>query len=432
MYPSLAPQILPGARPEAAPAPRRRFLFVSRPYAPGKVAGAAKSVQALAEGLQRRGHDVHVVRLTPRGEEAAFAAQARAEGFDAPDRPKIHFLPIRNIYWPYDLVPRGVAAKTVWHLIDLHNLRAQADFRRLLRQIRPDVVNTSVIDGFSPAIFATAKSTGARLVHTMRDYYLICKRAGMFRKGRNCEGLCGSCKAAAAVNRLNLRHVDLFLANSDFVAQTHRDHGAIRPDQPCHVQWNANDQPRRSAGRGLGETLVFGYIGRIAPYKGLDRLLEAVASPIAAARPWELHVAGSGEEGFLNGLKEKYGHLPNVKFLGWSAPQDFYEKIDVLVCPSTYNEPLPRVIYEGYAHGLPVIASAVGGNPEVVAEGETGLLYPAEDAAALARAMEGFLAMAPEDYAARSRAALAFSARFTPDAVIDAYERRIEELFADA
>lgn len=410
---------------------KRRFLFVSRPYAPGKVAGAAKSVQALAEGLQMRGHDVHVVRLVPSGQESKFTQIATDEGLLAPDRPKIHFLPIRNIYWPYDLSPHGALSKTIWHLIDLYNPRARADFRRLLEKIRPDVVNTSVIDGFSPAIFGVAKSTGAKLVHTMRDYYLICKRAGMFRNDKNCEGLCGSCKGAAAVNRINARHVDLFLANSDYVAQVHRDHHAFRPDQPCHVQWNVNDQPRAAQGRSIGEKVIFGYIGRIAPYKGLDRLLEAAMLPLASSRPWELWIAGTGSEAFMRSLQEKYGDAPNVRFLGWSTPQDFYSNIDVLVCPSTYHEPLPRVIYEGYAYGLPAIASAVGGNPEVVEDGKTGFLYPAEDPQALAARMEFFLDMSPEDYTAFSSAALAFCERFTPDAVVETYERRIEELLAD-
>lgn len=408
---------------------KRRFLFVIRTYAPGKVGGGAKSVQTLAEGLQQRGHDVHVARLTPVGREAEFAQAAQAAGMIGPGKPTLHFLPIRNIYWPYDLAPHGALAKAVWHLVDLYNFRARSDFGRLVAEIRPDVVNTSIIDGFSPSIFASAKRSGARLVHTMRDYYLVCKRSGMFKDGKNCEGLCSSCKGVAALNRVSMRHVDLFLSNSAYVAKVHRDNGAFRPGQDCFVQWNVNDQPRAARGRSAGEKLIFGYIGRVAPSKGLDRLLEAAAR-VASGRPWELRVAGSGDEAYTRMLHEKYGDAPNVRFIGWSAPQDFYDGIDVLICPSTYNEPLPRVIYEGYAYGLPVIASDIGGNPEVVEEGETGFLYPPENTAALAARMEAFLAMSLEDYAAFSRAALAFSEQFTPTAVLDTYERRIEELMA--
>ena len=63
----------------------------------------------------------------------------------------------------------------------------------------------------------------------MRDYYLVCQRSGMYRDGRNCEGLCKGCKAVAAVNRMSARHVDLFLSNSDYVAGVHRENGAFRP-----------------------------------------------------------------------------------------------------------------------------------------------------------------------------------------------------------
>ena len=409
---------------------KRRFLFVIRTYYPGQMGGAAKSVRTLAEELLRRGHDVHIARLVPKGRKAEFEQAARDAGMTGPGKPTLHFLPIRNIYWPYDLAPRSAFAKAVWHVIDLYNFRARSDFARLMAEIKPDVVNTNIIDGFSPSIFGAVKSSGARLIHTMRDYYLICQRSGMFRDGKNCEGLCASCKVAAVVNRASMRHVDLFLSNSEYVAKVHADNGAFRPNQPCLVQWNANDQPSAPQGRTIGEKVVFGYIGRVAPSKGIDKALEAAAM-VASGRPWELRVAGSGDEAYTRTLHEKYGATPNVNFIGWSTPVDFYGNIDVLICPSTYNEPLPRVIYEGYAYGLPVIASDIGGNPEVVRNGETGFLYPPDDIRVLAARMKAFLEMSPDEYASFSRAALAFSDQFTPTSVVDTYERRIEELIAN-
>jgi glycosyltransferase involved in cell wall biosynthesis len=411
--------------------PRRRFLFAIRTYSPGEVGGGARSVQALAEGLASRGHDVHVVRLAPRGREAEFAREAREAGVTGPGKPTLHVLPMRNIYWPYDLAPRSAIRKAIWHLIDLYNPLARRDFRRLVEQVRPEVVNTSIIDGFSPSILRGAKARGARLVHTMRDYYLICKRSGMFRNDKNCEKLCASCRVAAALNRMSTGEVDLFLSNSAYVARIHRENGAFRPGQPCLVQWNANDQPVATAPKRPGERFIFGYIGRLAPSKGIDRMLAAAARIPEGAPPWELRIAGSGDAAYTKSLIDQYGALPNVRFMGWSAPEDLYGAVDVLICPSVYNEPLPRVIYEGYAYGLPVIASDIGGNPEVVPEGETGFLYPPEDAAALTARMGDFLTMEPARYTAMSLAALAFAGQFTARAVLDGYEHRIEDMLND-
>jgi len=413
----------------------RRFLFAIRPYAPDQSGGAALSTQVLAEALKGRGHDVHVVRLVAKGGEVAALAAAEAAGVIAPGKPALHVQPIHNIYGPYDdTVHHGALQKMAWHAIDLHNVAAAREFRALVHAVKPDVVNTSVVDGFSTSIFAAAKSEGAKLVHTMRDYYLICARSGMFRGGKRCESLCADCKVHAAVRRRHARHVDLFLANSRFVADEHARYGAFPDGKPVLVQWNINNQPLAEAPRMLGEErMVFGFIGRIAPTKGLEVLLDAaMQQKDAPGRPWELHIAGDGDPTYMAELRARHGEDPRIRFLGWSKAAPFYRSIDVLICPSTYNEPLPRVIYEGYGFALPAIAAATGGIPEVVHDGTTGLLYQAEDVATLAAHIARFRAMPAGDYAAFSAAALEAARPFTQDAVIATYEQRVEALLAGA
>lgn len=402
-----------------------RILFIIRSYRPDPgVGGGAKSVQTLAEGLQARGHDVHVLRLAPKGREASVLAEAQAAGIVGPGKPQLHVVPIRNVYWPWDNQPHGQAAKTLWHAIDRFNPWAARDVRRVLRALRPDVVNTSIIDGFSTAILREAKRTGSRLIHTMRDYYLICSRSGMYRSGRNCERLCGECKLVRDINRHQTKFVDLFLSNSDFVARTHRNFSAFAPEKPCAVQLNVNDRPLVAAPRELDQTrpLVFGYIGRLAPTKGVEKLIEAARALGDKGRDWSVVIAGDGASAYVDSLKALAADIPQVRFLGWRSADDFYSAVDLVICPSVYNEPLPRVIYEAYGFALPVIASRVGGNPEVIREGETGELYDGEDPAELAANMQRFRDMSNARYTTYSAGALALGAMFTPDAVIDAYE----------
>ncbi|NIJ08070.1 glycosyltransferase involved in cell wall biosynthesis [Sphingomonas vulcanisoli] len=408
----------------------RRILFAIRTYPPDQVGGAARSTQNLAEALQARGHDVHIVRLAPKGQQAALRQAAEQAGLIAPGKPQIHFLPIRNIYWPHDLAKRGPLRKSIWHLLDLHNLRARRDFARLLRTIKPDIVNTSVIDGFSSAIFGAAKASGAKLIHTMRDYYLICTRSGMFKDGHNCTRLCASCRLSATARRRDAGDVDLFLANSGYVADTHVQYGAIGPNQPVQVQLNINERPLVPEPRTLRDEIVFGFIGRISPTKGIDKLLEATILLAPEGRPWRLDIAGAGEEGLTRALTERYGGDARIHFRGWMKPEDLYGAIDVLICPSTYNEPLPRVIYEGYGFALPAIAADTGGIPEVLEDGVTGLIYPAQDTTALARALDRFRTMPADEYRRFSAAALARGAHYQTDAVVDSFEARVEALLA--
>ena len=410
----------------------RRFLFAIRTYAPDKVGGGARSVQNLAEGLKGRGHDVHVVRLVPKGGEAKWQAEAEAAGLIGPDKPTLHFLPLRNIFWPYDLKPHGALAKALWHLRDLSNVAARRDFRALVEQVKPDVVNTSIIDGFSTAIFAAAKAGGAKLVHTMRDYYLVCQRSGMFRNGQNCETLCAPCKLSASVRRGHTRNVDLFLANSAYVADTNERFGAFPDGVPTLVQWNINERAPADGPKTLpADKVIFGFIGRIAPAKGLEKLLAAAERlREGAGRDWELIVAGTGEAAFEAELRARYAANPRIRFLGWSKPADFYDVVDVLCCPSTYNEPLPRVIYEGYGFALPTISADTGGIPEIVEDARSGYLYQADDVATLAERMERFRTMDADAYRGMSARALALADQFAPDTVLATYERRIEAVLA--
>lgn len=407
-----------------------RILFIIRSYG-AQVGGGAKSVQTLAEGLVARGHDVHVLRLCPPGSEAATLAAAADEGMTGPGKPALHTLPIRNIYWPYDNKRHSPLAKAVWHAIDLYNPWAARDLRRFLRELRPDVINTSIIDGFSTAILREAKRSGARLIHTMRDYYLICSRSGMYRSGRNCETLCASCKVVRQVNRRQTRHVDLFLSNSDFVAETHRRHGVFDRQKPCAVQWNVNDRPLVSTHRTLDETgpITFGYIGRLAPTKGVDKLIEAVGKLPRQGREWSLVIAGDGSPDYVAHLQALAAGDPRIRFLGWQSADAFHAMVDLVICPSVYNEPLPRVIYEAYGVALPVVASDVGGNPEVVTPGLCGELYDGDSAAALAQKLDLFRQISSDRYAQYSVGARAMGAMFMPERVIDSYEGHLRQLF---
>ncbi|MHA6719238.1 glycosyltransferase family 4 protein [Sphingomonas sp. RS6] len=411
----------------------RRILFIIRSYRPDQVGGGAKSVQTLAEGLAARGHDVHVLRLCPPGQEAATLRAAIDAGVAGPGKPALHVLPIRNVYWPYDNKHHSRLAKALWHAIDLYNPWAARDLRRLLKVIRPDVVNTSIIDGFSTAILREAKRSGARLVHTMRDYYLICSRSGMYRGGHNCASLCASCQVVRGINRHQARHVDLFLSNSQFVADIHRRHGAFDREKPCAVQWNVNDRPLAPTHRTLDERapIRFGYIGRLAPTKGVEKLIEAAEKLPKHGRDWSLVIAGDGPPGYVAQLKAAAKHDPRIRFIGWQPADQFYDLVDLVICPSVYNEPLPRVIYEAYGVAIPVVASNVGGNPEVVTPGVCGELYDGDDAADLAEKIDLFRRMSAEAYARYSAGALAMGAMFMPDQVVDRYESHLRRLLGD-
>jgi len=155
-------------------------------------------------------------------------------------------------------------------------------------------------------------------------------------------------------------------------------------------------------------------VGRLVPIKGHAILLEALAAARARVPALTLEVAGDGPlGGELRGLAEHHGVAGAVTFLGRVAPvAPVLERAELVVVPSL-GEGFGMVALEAMERGRPVVASTVGGLPEIVEDGRTGLLVPTGDAAALAAALVD-LASDPARAAAmgaagRERAVTAFT-----------------------
>jgi glycosyltransferase involved in cell wall biosynthesis len=156
------------------------------------------------------------------------------------------------------------------------------------------------------------------------------------------------------------------------------------PDSDTRAQWRQAHgiEPRAT---------VLTHIGRFAVQKNHALLVEAFAQ-VRSNAPLYLLLVGGGE--LENAVREQVAGLglqERVRFLGIRADvAEILNASDVFVLSSLW-EGNPMSVMEAMAAGLPVVSTAVGGVPELVREGETGLLVPSEDAAALAQAMQALV-----------------------------------------
>jgi glycosyltransferase involved in cell wall biosynthesis len=132
------------------------------------------------------------------------------------------------------------------------------------------------------------------------------------------------------------------------------------------------------------------FLGRIEHEKGLWFLIDALAASHAAGAPWALVCAGTGDLAGAGQAVQRAG-LPEdaVRFVGWidgAAKDDWLTRCEALVLPSLI-ENMPVAILEAYAHGRPVIATRVGGIPDMLNDGEEGSLVEPADAQGLAQAL---------------------------------------------
>lgn len=192
---------------------------------------------------------------------------------------------------------------------------------------------------------------------------------------------------------------------------------------PNGVDVPAGDRARVRSELGLpdDELLVLA-VGNLYPVKGHRTLVGAVARLTDLPLRWSVAIAGRGdEEAGLRDLIASRGLGDRVRLLGLRTDvPDLLAAADVFVMPSL-SEGLPLALLEAMSAGVPVVASAVGGIPTVIREGETGMLVPPSDADALAGALGRVLT----DRALRTRIASAAGAeiprRFGVEPMVDAY-----------
>lgn len=161
--------------------------------------------------------------------------------------------------------------------------------------------------------------------------------------------------------------------------------------QKFRDQSKARGLLRQELGLASGVPVV-GTVARLVPIKGLKFLVEAAANVTQAVPGVHFIIVGDGSErSQLQQQVEDHGLNGKVRFLGWRSDlAHIYPDFDVVVL-SSLNEGTPVSLLEAMAAGRPVVATSVGGVPDLVLNGHTGVLVPPRDAGALAEAITALL-----------------------------------------
>ena len=377
-----------------------------RPYVSG---GAEKSVEILAGALAGLGVVPEVVTPCP----GSAGRTERVDGI------RVHYLAARNFFWPFDGRDRARWRMLLYHARDALNLPMARAVARALDGMRADLVHTNNLSGLGLLAWRAAKARSLPVVHTLRDHFLMCPFSARYRSGRNCGRTCPECVPFALGARRLSRSVDAVVGNSRDILDRHLRAGYFAPAAQRAVVYNASriraEDTAAEPPRPGVVTLAF--LGRVAPEKGIEQLLEATR--LLPPGGWALLIAGDGKDACVARLKSRFA-APAIRWLGWVEPRRVYRDADWVVVPSLWHEPLPRVVLEAHACGVPVVASDRGGNPEVVRHGETGLLYDPGEAGALASVLARVVAGEPPA-GALAGACRAAGARFRSERLAERY-----------
>jgi glycosyltransferase involved in cell wall biosynthesis len=384
----------------------RILQFVNLGFEAG---GAERSVRLIAEGLGQRGHQVRVVAtdLLAQGEKVFADDVLPAIEGGAPQRLLGYF----------------------WHR------PAYRAVRRIVAEYRPDVVHLHTIGEFSPAVLdATRGCRRVLTVHGPEDWTRALLRWNLAgaTSGRLSPGDSARYLYLRFLQRPaylpRIRRVDRVLTPSRHFAD------AVRPDVgrvpvfvlPNGVSALAAPEPVPPAGPVL-------FVGRLEKVKGVRVLLRAFRLLLEDRPDARLTVVGDGRDRpYLERAAADLVARRRVVFRG-RLPQEGEESVaaclraaSVVVLPSLWPENFPTVALEALQVGRPLVASRVGGLPELVGE-DNGVLVPRGDPAALAAALGGLLGR-PERLRRLGEGSARRAGRYRAEDFLDVLERHYREV----
>jgi glycosyltransferase involved in cell wall biosynthesis len=389
----------------ASPPQALHVLVVSPHLPPDHLGGVEVYSQYLLRALAARGHRVQGVAVTQVASGRVEACTAREDDVDGyPTHRLTVTLPASR---PFALLSQHAPAET-W-------------FQQLLSDTRPDVVH--VQSGYllgAPAL-AAARRSGTPAVLTLHDYWFACPRVTLRHPdGSICTGAerpakCAWCLTAdqrrhglldrvtggaltrgkdrSTIWRLGMGGPEAAIVERQAVLRDLLNSAAavLAPTRFVAAQVAAvgypvdrirlsryGMPPQRPSPPARTASLRLAFIGQLAPHKGVHVLIEAMRA--LAGRKVSLAVHGplTPHPAYVAQLKALADDDTRITFHGpyrRESLADIFAATDVVVVPSIWHEVAAIVIQEAQMAGVPVLASSLGGSPELIADDRDGLLF---------------------------------------------------------
>lgn len=349
-----------------------RFAFLTTFYPPYNFGGDGIGIQRLARGLVRAGHRVTVIH-----DADAYTALAPGPPPPAGTEPDgLEVIPLRS---GWGALSPLLTQQTGYPVVNGRRIR------RLLAERQCDVVvyhNISLVGG--PALLGYGDGIKVYMAH---EHWLVCPTHVLWRHGRErCTGRqCLRCQLHyrrppqwwrwTGLLERHLRHVDSFVAMSEFSRGKHREFGFPREMEVLpYFLPEAAEAPGPST-ESPHDRPYFLFVGRLERIKGVQDLLPAFAGEGEA----DLVIAGDGEFGAE--LRAAASGMPRVRFLGRVGGTElasWYRHAVALLVPSLCFETFGIILLEAWRQSTPVIARRLGPFPELVEQAGGGELFETE------------------------------------------------------
>jgi glycosyltransferase involved in cell wall biosynthesis len=347
-----------------------KFCFLTTFYPPHNFGGDGIGIQRLARGLVKAGHRVTVVHDV----DAYDTLHSGPDPTPTPEPEGLDVVRLRSGVGRFSSLLTQQFGRPVMNGSRIARILERGDF---------DVINfhnVSLIGG--PGLLSYGQALKLYMAH---EHWLVCPTHVLWRHGRElCTGReCVRCQIAyrrppqiwrsTGFLERETRHIDAFIAMSEFSRDKHREFGFTR-EMEVLPYFLPDPEPGGTAvgGSSPHPNPYFLFVGRLEKIKGLDQVIPL----FGRYREADLVIAGDGEYG--PELRRLGEGLPGVRFLGRVGLDElrhYYEHAVALIVPSVCYETFGIILIEAFKQRTPVIARRIGPFPEIVAKSGGGELF---------------------------------------------------------
>ncbi|WP_194273324.1 glycosyltransferase [Priestia megaterium] len=324
----------------------KKILLANSFYFPTVIGGAEIFTQLLAEGLTEE-YDVHVLTTANHSETVVK---------ERINNVTVHRLPLSNIYWPgNDIKDRSSFSKMKWHVNNLYSRKQYTYIKEILKDVSPDIIHSQNLMGIGTYLWSIANKLNIPVVHTTHDYQLM---EPVNQRLLNV--------IFSLINKRRSKTVSIALGVSKFTINKHLQQNYFKTAEVDAIPNIVNSESFDRRYRKSKQPLIIGYIGQLEKIKGVNLLFDLLKE-FDSTIIEKLIVCGAGSmEKEIIEQGKKDNRLVYKSHLASRAVQETMAQLDVVLVPSIWEEPFGRVLIESYNQGTPIIASRVGGIPDIV------------------------------------------------------------------
>jgi glycosyltransferase involved in cell wall biosynthesis len=368
-----------------------KICLINNLYEPYNRGGADTVVKNIITGLKNSGHDVFLITV---GKMKKLENENQKSGNDY----KIYYIKPWNIFSYIDINNKPIFLRLIWWFFNIFNFSGRNQIKKILEAEKSDVVLTHNLVGISFLVPGLLKKMGLHHVHTLHDIQLSYPSGQLlWGKEKNFINIFFLRVGYEKLARKLFGSPDVVVSPSKWLLNFYTERGFFgKSNKVVLANPIISDEILRLAPLAQDDTrgVNFLFVGMVEEYKGTLFLIKTLKN---ISGNFVLKIVGDGRD--LEKAKELAGGDNRFEFLGHKNKielGEIYQKSDCLILPTLTYENLPTVILESFSFGVPVIASKIGGIPELVEENRNGWLFEPGNDEELKRKIEALLSK-PEE-----------------------------------